>query len=148
MGVTSGSGESASPVPQKFFAFSLYLRCDGVSEERVAIVNKHSAARGLRPPTPGEVQNLATGNLFLEFDHSMSADAFEHVIEEKDVLGAWVTETGSDVVYKARLIQVARLRDGGTTQYKVEIERPDGRYVGLGQKPGHKVLTLTIMFRQ
>tara|TARA_X000000368_G_scaffold250861_1_gene198205 strand:+ start:4358 stop:4636 length:279 start_codon:yes stop_codon:yes gene_type:complete len=90
----------------------------------------------------------------LEFDHSYTSDdALEDIIVMDDVLGTWVTETGSNTVYTARLVPVKTFRggstrDGGTTQYKVQIKKPDGTFVTIGQRPGEKILTITIMYRQ
>jgi hypothetical protein len=49
-----------------------------------------------------------------------------------------------------RLTYLNTFRDGGTTQYRVEIEHPKrpGRYVLLRNAVGDKVVTLTIVFSQ
>lgn len=152
MDAESSSGEAAPPVPQKLVAFSLHFQCSTESDVDVAIVNKHSVARGLRLPAPGEVQTLAPGYLLLEFDHSYTSDdALEDIIDMDDVLGTWVTETGSNTVHKARLVPAKIFRgerDGGTTQYNVQIEKLNGKFVTIGQRPGEQILTITIMYRQ
>jgi len=77
-------------------------------------------------------------------------NALEQQIDERTILGAWVTEQGSPQVYKVRLTRTATFRDGGTTQYSIELEHPQhpGRYIPLKQKRGEKVVTLTIAFSQ
>ena len=77
-------------------------------------------------------------------------DALEQKIDERTILGAWVSEQGNPQVYKARLTRQMTFRDGGTTQYSIELEHPQhpGRYGPLKQKRGDKVVTLTIVFSQ
>ena len=146
----------AEPVPQvsqRIVAFSVHMRCDGTSRDRVVKVGKRSVERGLRPPTTiGEVQNLAADKVWLEMGYGfdMGDDALEHQIDKDTILGAWVTEEGNPRVHKANLTYLATFRDGGTTQYSVEIEHPKkpGTYVPLRNAVGDKTVTLTIVFRQ
>lgn len=144
------------PVPhvtQRIVAFSVHMRCDGTSDNEIVKVSKRSVERGLRPPTTiGEVQNLMAGKVWLEMGYGldMGDDALEHRIDKDTILGAWVTEEGNPHVHKANLTYRATFRDGGTTQYSVEIEHPrkPGTYVPLRNAVGDKTVTLTIVFRQ
>ena len=145
--------EPVPPVPQRIVAFSVHMRCDGTSPDRVVQVSKRSVERGLRPPTAaGEVQNLAVGPVLLEMGYGfdMEDDRLEHRIDKETILGAWVTEEGNPHVHKADFTRTTTLRDGGTTQYSVEIEHPrkPGTYVPLRNAVGDKTVTLTIVFRQ
>ena len=141
------------PVSQRIVAFSVHMRCDGTQPGNIVRVSKQSVERGLRPPTaPDEVQNLAKGPVRLElcYGFDMEDDRLGHRIDNQTVLGAWVTEQGEPQVYKARLTYLNTFRDGGTTQYRVEIEHPErpGMYVLLRNAVGDKVVTLTIVFSQ
>jgi hypothetical protein len=148
-----GSGDPMPQVTQHIVAFSVHMRCDGRSSNRVVKASKRSVERGLRPPTTiSEVQNVAADNVWLELGYGfdMMDDALEHKIDQDTILGAWVTEEGSPQVYKAHLTFAGRFRDGGTTQYTIELEHPrqPGRHVPFKQKQGDNVVTLTIVFRQ
>lgn len=144
------------PVPpglQRIVAFSVHMRCDGTQPGNIVRVSKQSVERGLRPPTaPDEVQNLAEGSVLLElcYGFDMEDDRLGRRIDNQTVLGAWVTEQGEPQVYRVRLTYLNTFRDGGTTQYRVEIEHPKkpGRYVLLRNAVGDKVVTLTIVFSQ
>jgi hypothetical protein len=138
---------------QRIAAFSVHMRCDGTSHSKIVQVRKRSVERGLRPPTSiGEVQNVDEGPVLLEMGYGFDAgdDRLEQRIDEETILGAWVTEQGNPKVHTARLTRRATFRDGGTTQYGVELELPKrpGTYVPLRNVVGDKTVTLTIVFRQ
>ena len=144
------------PVPhvtQRIVAFSVHMRCDGTSDSKIVEVSKRSVERGLRSPTTiDEVQNLAAGPVMLQLGYGfdMGGDRLEHKIDTQTILGAWVTEQENPTVYKAHFVHNSTLRDGGTTQYSVEIEHPKkpGTYVPLRNAVGDKTVSLTIVFRQ
>ena len=145
--------EDEPQVSQRIVAFSVHMRCDGTSPDRIVQVSKRSVERGLRPPTAaGEVQNLAVGPVLLEMGYGfdMEDDRLEHRIDKETILGAWVTEEGNPHVHKADFTRTTTLRDGGTTQYRVEIEHPrkPGTYVPLQNAIGDETVTITIVFRQ
>lgn len=146
-------GEPVPRVPQRIMAFSVHMRCDGTTHNKFVQANKRSVERGLRPPTSiSEVENTDEGEVRLEMGYGFhnGDDALEQKIDERTILGAWVTEQGNPQVYKARLTRQMTFRDGGTTQYSIELEHPQhpGRYGPLKQKRGDKVVTLTIVFSQ
>ena len=145
--------EPVPRIPQRIMAFSVHMRCDGTTHNKFVQANKRSVERGLRPPTSiSEVENTDEGKVMLEMGYGvhMEDNRLEQKIDEETILGAWVTEQGNPQVYKVRLTRTAMFRDGGTTQYSIELEHPQqpGRYGPLKQKRGDKVVTLTIVFKQ
>ena len=145
--------EPAPQVSQRIVAFSVHMRCDGTTHNKFVQANKRSVERGLRPPTSiSEVENVDEGEVMLEMGYGFhnGDNALEQQIDERTILGAWVTEQGNPTVYKAHFKHHATLRDGGTTQYWVNIENPGkpGQWIPLKQTRGEKVVTLTIVFSQ